>query len=96
MPRRATYKCPECDSRNIVPIIYGMPGMDLREEEMEALRLIGNYGMLLTVALLTGCSGYDGSIAGDPVAQPPVADAPIDRADPDAKAAYDKAYHLGP
>ena len=53
---------------------------------MEALRLIGNYGMLLTVALLTGCSGYDGSIAGDPVAQPPAADAPIERADPDAKA----------
>ena len=34
MPRRATYKCPNCDSRNIVPIIYGMPGMEAREEEM--------------------------------------------------------------
>jgi hypothetical protein len=34
MPRRATYKCPKCDSKNIVPIIYGMPGMDLQEEEM--------------------------------------------------------------
>ena len=34
MPRRATYKCPKCDSREIVPIIYGMPGMELQEEEM--------------------------------------------------------------
>ena len=34
MPRRATYMCPRCDSRNIVPIAYGMPGMELQEEEM--------------------------------------------------------------
>ena len=32
MPRRATYKCPKCDSRNIVPIIYGMPDWELQEE----------------------------------------------------------------
>ena len=35
MPRRATYKCPKCNSRNIVPIIYGMPGMEAREEELQ-------------------------------------------------------------
>ena len=34
MPRRAVYKCPKCDSRNIVPILYGMPTMEAREEEM--------------------------------------------------------------
>jgi len=41
MPRRATYKCPKCDSRNIVPIIYGMPGMDLQEEEIKGKIQLG-------------------------------------------------------
>ena len=41
MPRRATYKCPKCDSKNIVPIIYGMPGMDLREEEIKGKIQLG-------------------------------------------------------
>jgi hypothetical protein len=35
MPRRATYKCPKCDSKNIVPIVYGMPEIGLHEEEMQ-------------------------------------------------------------
>ena len=26
MPRRTTSKCPKCDSRNIVPIMFGYPG----------------------------------------------------------------------
>ena len=31
MPRRATYKCPKCDSTDIVPIVYGYPGPELIE-----------------------------------------------------------------
>ena len=38
MPRRATYKCPKCDSTDIVPIIYGYPGPELMEDS--ALRKI--------------------------------------------------------
>ena len=26
-------KCPICNSNNLIPIIYGMPGMDLVERE---------------------------------------------------------------
>ena len=32
MPRRATYKCPNCDSKAIVPIVYGYPGFELFED----------------------------------------------------------------
>ncbi len=35
MPRRATYMCPKCDSKNIVPIAYGMPGSELQMLELE-------------------------------------------------------------
>ena len=38
MPRRATYKCPKCDSTDIVPIIYGYPGPELMEDS--ALRKV--------------------------------------------------------
>ena len=38
MPRRATYKCPKCDSRNVVPIVYGYPGPELMEDS--ALRKV--------------------------------------------------------
>ena len=34
MPRRATYMCPKCDSRDIVPILYGMPGIEMRDQEI--------------------------------------------------------------
>jgi hypothetical protein len=32
MPRRGTYKCPNCDSKDIVSIVYGYPGPELFEE----------------------------------------------------------------
>ena len=32
MPRRATYKCPKCDSKDIVPISYGYPSPPVFEE----------------------------------------------------------------
>ena len=32
MPRRATYKCPKCDSKDIVPISYGYPTHKIFEE----------------------------------------------------------------
>ena len=38
MPRRATYKCPKCDSTDIVPIVYGYPGPELMEDS--ALRKV--------------------------------------------------------
>ena len=47
MPRRATYKCPKCDSKNIVPIIYGMPGMELREEELQGKIHLGGCGIMI-------------------------------------------------
>ena len=34
MPRRATYKCPKCDSRDIAPILYGMPSFGMQDQEM--------------------------------------------------------------
>ena len=45
MPRRATYMCPQCDSRNIVPIIYGMPGIELQELEMMGKVHLGGCGI---------------------------------------------------
>ena len=38
MPRRSTYKCPKCDSMDIVPIVYGYPGPELMEDS--ALRKV--------------------------------------------------------
>ena len=46
MPRRATYKCPKCDSRNIVPIVYGYPGPDLAEESRLGQVKLGGCGIL--------------------------------------------------
>ena len=45
MPRRATYKCPKCNSRNIVPIVYGYPGPELMEDS--ALRKVELGGCVL-------------------------------------------------
>ena len=41
MQKRATYKYPNCDSRNIVPIIYRMPGWELQEKEMKGKIQLG-------------------------------------------------------
>ena len=41
MPRRATYKCPKCDSNNIVPIAYGMPGTEMQKDAMEGKIKLG-------------------------------------------------------
>ena len=45
MPRRATYKCPKCDSTDIVPIVYGYPGPELMEDS--ALRKVELGGCVL-------------------------------------------------
>jgi len=47
MPRRATYKCPKCNSTNIVPIVYGMPGPELMEKNHEGKIHIGGCAIKL-------------------------------------------------
>ena len=34
MPRRATYKCPKCDSGDIVPIEYGYPSWQMQDDSL--------------------------------------------------------------
>ena len=41
MPRRATYKCPKCDSTNIVPIVYGYPGPKMIQDSDEGKVRLG-------------------------------------------------------
>ena len=33
--------CPECGSKNIIPIVYGFPGSELMEEEYEGKIKLG-------------------------------------------------------
>ena len=32
MGKKFNNKCPECSSKNVIPIEYGMPGLEMREE----------------------------------------------------------------
>ena len=45
MPRRATYKCPKCNSTNMVPIVYGMPGPEMQKDEIEGKIHLGGCGI---------------------------------------------------
>ena len=41
MGRKQKQKCPTCNSWNIVPIVYGMPGADLEEQEQRGEVILG-------------------------------------------------------
>tara|TARA_Y100001970_G_C14242543_1_gene865813 strand:- start:4040 stop:4249 length:210 start_codon:yes stop_codon:yes gene_type:complete len=41
VPRRATYKCPKCNSTNIVPIVYGYPGPKMIQDSDEGKIYLG-------------------------------------------------------
>jgi len=45
VPRRATYKCPQCNSTNIVPIVYGMPGLEMQKDSYEGKIHLGGCGI---------------------------------------------------
>lgn len=34
-------KCPNCNSKEVIPIIYGMPGMDLAKKEINGKVKLG-------------------------------------------------------
>ena len=47
MSRRATYKCPKCNSTNIVSIAYGMPGPGLIEDHYKGKIHLGGCSVKL-------------------------------------------------
>ncbi len=45
MPRRATYKCPRCGSRDIVPIKYGYPSWEMQDDRALGKIKLGGCGI---------------------------------------------------
>ena len=41
MGRDQKQKCPSCDSNNVVPIVYGMPGSELMEQAERGEVILG-------------------------------------------------------
>ena len=41
MGRDQKQKCPSCNTNNVVPIVYGMPGSDLEEQEQRGEIILG-------------------------------------------------------
>jgi hypothetical protein len=47
MPRRATYKCPQCDSTEFIPIMYGYPGPTMVELSHDKKVKLGGCAIIL-------------------------------------------------